>query len=273
MKEGDMKKNIVSGIIICLVTFYFDFASAQIQGKFWFGGMGAYLDYKEKEAGKVLDKDYGWLPGFEGGFLLSERDWMLRIMGRRVSGDVTYDGQTSEGVPLKFDNEHETIWSVELNYGYTFKTIINVTPYVGIGYRKWVRGKAQLVQAADGSYVWNYKEVYKWGYVPVGVILEKRFLRSFKIGFDAAVVFPFNMEMTAYLSEIGGSDLDFDLGWHVGGRCELPIAWYIRPATAFYINPFYRYWNIGESNIVSGFYEPHSITHYYGVSCGVMFEF
>ena len=137
----------------------FNFTYAQIQGKFWFGGMGAYLDYKEKE------------------------------------------------------------------------------------------------------------------YVPVGVILEKRFLRSFKIGFDAAVVFPFNMEMTAYLSEIGGSDLDFDLGWHVGGRCELPIAWYIRPATAFYINPFYRYWNIGESNIVSGFYEPHSITHYYGVSCGVMFEF
>ncbi|HDD35704.1 MAG TPA: hypothetical protein ENF30_02770 [Candidatus Desulfofervidus auxilii] len=271
-----MKKAIVGNLLIFLLLFSFSSAFAQVQGKFWFGGLGAYLNYKEKDEGVVKDKDYGWLPGFEGGFLLSERNWILRIIGRWTGGNATYDGQTQGGIPVKFDNEHETIWSIELNYGYTIQGLISFTPYFGIGYRKWIRGKAQLVEAEDGSLVWDYEEVYKWGYVPIGMVIEKR-ISYLKIGIDGAVLLPFSMKMTAHQAEIGGSDTDYDLGWHVGAKCEIPIAFYVKPRTAFYIKPFYRYWNIKKSNLVlvesTITYEPHSITHFYGVSCGVIFEF
>jgi len=275
-----MKKTL----IVCLMVYFVIPAGlglAEVHGYFWLGGIGVFLDYTEKENGATLDRDHGWLPGVDSGLFLTERNWVLRFQGKwAYTNNATYNGQTDTRVPLNFDHEYETIWTIEANVGYTFHAPINFTPYIGLGYRRWSRGKAQRVQAEDGNYVWDYKEVYKWGYVPVGIILEKPFFKNrFEVELDTAILFPFSQDMTAYLSETDPaySDVGFDLGWRPGFRIKIPIRWYYTKTAALYISPFYRFWRIGRSNTVEAnggsYYEPRSTTHYYGVSCGLTFQF
>ncbi len=274
---------------LCLIFFLLCMSApclaedVAVHGTYWLGGMGMFLDYTEKEGSTVLDRDHGWLPGVDSGISVTERNWTFIFRGKYAStNNATYEGQTQGGVPLKFGHEYETIWTIEGNLGYTFKSVFNFTPYVGIGYRRWKRGKAQLVEDANGNLVWDYKEIYRWGYIPLGCRLEKTFSHKvFDFQIDMAILFPFSQDMTAYLSEIGGTDTGYDLGWRPGFRIEIPICWYFTPRSGLYVKPVYRYWGIGKSNTVTQIsgnliwqsYEPHSTTHYYGVSCGFIFRF
>jgi opacity protein-like surface antigen len=81
--------------------------------------------------------------------------------------------------------------------------------------------------------------------------------------------------MTAYFSELdpASGDLEFKLGNRVGYYAELPVRYKFSPSWSLVVKPWYEYSQIGQSDIVDGFYEPSSTTNLYGVNLGVVYSF
>ncbi|MCD6319454.1 MAG: hypothetical protein J7M03_02115 [Candidatus Desulfofervidaceae bacterium] len=44
------------------------------------------------------------------------------------TNNATYNGQTNTGIPLNFDHQYETIWTIEADIGYTFHTTVVCHP-------------------------------------------------------------------------------------------------------------------------------------------------
>jgi len=234
-----------------------------------------YFQYKEKEHDTTLDKDHGFLTGLNAAVLWTRNLWWMRgNLNFASTHRATYKGQTQSGDPLKFDNEHETVYMLEGDLGYTFEArvpwgIINVTPYTGVGYRRWIRGQTDTNTG-------NYKEVYTWGFVPLGVnMFPQAKPESWLIGLDLAVLLPFFPRLEAHLHDLNPvfEDVDFELPGRPGFRIQVPLLFKSSSKWSVRFVPMYTYWSFDQSRFeeTAGLpvYEPASVTHRFQVLLGV----
>ena len=234
-----------------------------------------HFQYKEKEHDTTLDKDYGSLIGLNAAVLWTRNPWWMRGNFNFASTHrATYKGQTQSGDPLKFDDEHETVYMFEGDLGYTFEArvpwgIINVTPYTGVGYRRWSRGQTDTNTG-------NYKEVYTWGFVPLGVnMFPQAKPESWLIGLDLAVLLPFSPRLEAHLHDLNPvfEDVDFELPGRPGFRIQVPLLFKSSSKWSVRFVPMYTYWSFDQSRFeeTAGLpvYEPASVTHRFQVLLGV----
>lgn len=240
------------------------------------------LMYKEYQGGTVLDKDYGALNGIS----VSVRHDMDRNFARfsftyRMTDTATYSGaivsfSTGSSTPY-YHSTPERFLTWEAAYG--FKTAHYGTaafsPYVGIGYWDWLRGKNELP---------DYQEDYTWWYTVIGLSYVKK-SGLWMFGIDGAVEFPFNAKMTTNTAG-ATNDLNFNIKPKPGYRIEIPVNYTIQQDsrnTFVFFTPFYQKWDIGASDPVlatfSGtgtsvfLYEPDSTTDIYGFRIGVGVKF
>ncbi len=205
--------------------------------------------------------------------LPAPNDFYSKMFLEFSSGDVEFDGTTQAGTPIRFSNDNRQIFfRGELDVGYNLAVTgnISIKPYTGYGYRYWERGQASVT----ATYI-SYKEKYYWHYIPVGIAAEFNCGKKVVIEPNVGLRIMFYGKMTAYFSELNpaSNDPEFKLGNKVGYYAELPVRYKFSQAWSLVVKPWYEYSEIGQSDIVDGFYEPSSTTKLYGVNFGVVYSF
>jgi hypothetical protein len=232
-----------------------------------------YFDYKEDLVLPSKSTESGWLPGIWGSYTYQQNSiFYTKISTQYAAGDLTFDGSTLSGTPVKYDTNPHRFIKLEWVLGYPWAAGANVviTPYLGVGYRFWQRGRADTTSSFT-----SYQEDYSWGYFPAGIRVEYDINSRLRVGVNAAMNYMFGGNMKAYLSEVSSfSDMSFTLGNKIGWSAELPITYKFNLQWSLTVTPWYEYSAIGESPINAfGFYEPSSSTNQYGVNLSVNYSF
>jgi len=247
---------------------------------FEFGMMYHYFDYKEDVSpGKSTEK--GWLPGIYLGWNYNKKNAVYSKVFLEFSyGDTKYDGTDQSGaIPVTFDNDNgQFLFRGEWDIGYNFAVTKNISlkPYVGYGYRHWLRGETTLRSNGISS----IKERYYWHYLPAGLSAEFTIGDKFSIEPNAGMRWMFFGKMRAYFSDLdpGNNDPEFKLGNKLGWYAEIPLKYAFSQYWSVVVKPWYEYSAIGKSDevaqtnygIVKAYpHEPASKTHQYGVNVGL----
>jgi hypothetical protein len=298
-----VKKVAIISFLLMLTMAGPAFAQTQSGGagengyRFTLGYNGAYLHYEELNPqngeidpvfGEVLDKDTGWLNGLTTGlrydnsmslpfFAQFNFDWL-------TSGSAKYTGALQNGTPITSPTP-ESIYKGELDLGYKIwnPAHFSLAPYLGIGYRSWVRGQDVLP---------DYQEIYNWWYGAAGLEAKLRAGRLLA-GVDAAALFPFSPTMKTNIAGMTDQG-QFTLKSRVGYGVQVPISYDISGENdsrgrdyseetqhfrwSVFMTPYYERWSVGKSGTViltagqvpvALALEPKSNTDLYGVKAGI----
>jgi len=207
-------------LLLSSVSFAGDSVGAgQMGGTIFVGYDGAHLSYKEFMNGSVLDKDTGWQNGGYAELRYDEKYAFIRMNFDVVgSGNATYEGALQDGTPLTMSTK-ELIYKTELDAGYKALNFgrATLTPYLGIGYRSWNRGKDDLP---------DYEEKYTWWYGVLGANLACRAADRLLIGLDAVALWPIDPKMK---TDVAGlyDEAEFNIKSRWGFRVEVPASYEI----------------------------------------------
>jgi hypothetical protein len=285
-EERLLKRMVFIAGLICMYAAFGSIASAeetkpagaaQTGTTIYFGYNGNYLYYQEVVHGDVLDKDNGLLYG--GYFEVRGDNEYLLV---RISVDYSwtdsakYTGALQNGTPISLSTREEFYLS-ELSIGYkalNFSTA-TLTPYAGVGYRRWIRGEDKLP---------SYQEDYSWWYVAVGLNLAYRY-DKWVFALDGAVAFPFESEMTTSIAGLYDPAV-FNIKSRPGYRVQASVNYTVYANNNLKVlvfgTPYYQRWNIKQSDTViltqngvpvQAAYEPKSSTDLYGLKLGVGVNF
>lgn len=250
---------------------------------FEFGVMYHYFDYKEDLPAPLKSTEKGWLPGIYLGWNYNKKNAVYTKVFLEFSyGDTKYDGTTQSGTPIIYsDDNRQFLFRGEWDIGYNFALTKNISikPYVGYGYRHWVRGETEW-----RSIAWSIKERYYWNYLPAGLSAEFNMSDKFFLEPNVGIRWMFFGKMRAYFSEMmaGYNDPEFKLGNKLGWYAEIPIRYKFSQYWSVVVKPWYEYSEIGKSDYEDltyyglyedTYYEPASRTHQYGLNVGMVFSY
>jgi len=221
------------------------------------------FNYQEFDgAGSLLDTERGGIPGLSLNLEWRKMDWTVEGATSYHFGKVIYDGQTNYGAPYSTLTNERTS-DTTLRAGMWFGTSYRVMPFVGIGYRRWDR---DILPASLGGLF----ESYQWPYLWIGtkVSLTKNAATNHVL--DIGLIRPIKPEMWI---DFKGA---FNASPHVypesrtGLRCTLTSNLMITKNLNLILEPFYEYWALGKSPVVTqntiSVYEPASKTNNVGVN-------
>jgi hypothetical protein len=155
---------------------------------------------------------------------------------------------------------NDKITNTEITFGNPVSDTNSEYVYTGVGFHNWDRN----ITGSGG-----YLEQYSWGYIPVGYRSEYRINNKWGGALDVAAKFMFDGQMNA--SPLSGT---FNLGSKVGFKAELPYTYKADSQWSMILTPWYEYSGISQSsNSISGYVEPDSMTHQYGVDVGISYTF
>jgi hypothetical protein len=239
---------------------------------FELGFMYYKFDYKEDLENPLKSEEYGWLPGVYFDYTFKKKSSIYgKIFLSYAAADITYDGSTWGGTPLKYSDESAQMFKFEANIGYAMPISKDflIIPYLGYGYQWWERGKGIFSETAI-----MYQEEYRWHYIPVGIKADYNITEKLNIAAAAAVNFMFYGEMNASFAFLGGPDMDFTLGNRIGFYAEIPVTYQFTNYIGISVTPWYEYSAFGQSDVNEyDFVEPPSKTNKYGVNLGILASF
>lgn len=187
----------------------------------------------------------------------------------RVESD--FDGSTQLGTPIQGKNNH-VLFRLEADFYWNLTE--NFFVYSGYGYRYWDR----FLSGGTG-----YREIYTWGYIPLGALIEFPLSEQVQIGVDFAYLIMRNGKLKVIFSEtvINGDDTELTLGNKPGYRLRLPIDFLqaSKGPYSFQVTPWYELSEIGESDekynstMAGQIKEPASKTIQYGLILGLKVRF
>jgi len=236
------------------------FSGAGLQRRTWDIGPEMY-SFKYEEPGIMEEK--GIFYGVRLGYTI--RDWlpaspkksqsdggtMFRMEGRLAKGLVDYDGETLDGTPVKANNiddfafEGRLLLGGDILSGDTLNTL-----YGGIGYR--------YLNDDSSIYAGGYERESNYLYVPLGYQFDSSHQIGWSFGFGAEFDFFIAGIQRSHLSNAGLYDIDNRQNSGYGYRASIRFQHKSKGAI-FVIEPFFRYWNIEESEIEYAGYD------YYGL--------
>lgn len=150
---------------------------------------------------------------------------------------------------------------------------IPITPYIGLGYH-YLIDDSEGMQTTTGHYGYLREQTYL--YTPVGIEFSdiQIFGSAWQFGVNFEYDFLWYGENTTDLTSVDGPVLNFEQEDGYGLRTSARFY-----TQNFVIEPFIKYWNIDDSEIVEfesggeifGFYEPENTTLEYGVKLAYKF--
>jgi len=187
------------------------------------------------------------------------------VEGRFLTGHTDYDGYLMNGTPSTAD--HITDWYLELRglQGYTLdiNSSWHFTPYIGMGYRF-------LSNNMDEDDTGGYRRESTYVYVPIGFSLSTG-ANGMRVSLTGEFDWLLYGNQMSGLSRFGESDInntqEKGLGARGGLKVELPIG----TVAGIFVEPFYRFWKIQNSDVQRGYYEPFNISREYGIKAGIVF--
>jgi hypothetical protein len=219
-------------------AYYFQYKEPGIKDTGYFYGVQAAYTYRE------------WVPIFptdEAGV-----KWMARIEGRFDWGVVDYDGSLQDGTPYTINNISDSSGEFRLLLGMDFpKATVVDTIYAGVGNR--------FLKDNGGSDPAGYDRSANYIYLPVGFTtlrnLAVDWLMSANVEFDLLLMGNQSSDLkdfgygTVHNRQNSGYGIRGSVGFEHPGK-DIDVS----------IEPFVRYWNIAESELNNGWYEPKNNT-------------
>jgi hypothetical protein len=186
-----------------------------------------------------------------------------------LSGTGTYDGQFSDGTPLKTENK-DTITTLRGLFGY--QTELNdsnmLVPFAGLGLRYLVN-----IQSGPGS----YKREINYSYLPVGVALRSQITSNFSTELQAEYDVFLAGTATSHLSDVSSNypDVQNEQTSGSGYRVSAHFKWNFGNFMMG-IQPFLQNWKVANSNekyigYGRSVYEPENETTMTGANLSVSF--
>ena len=237
------------------------------------------FDYAEYLDGQFLDGETGLLPGFYASYAkdIGVQSY-IKFAGTYHLGEVDYDGETQgAGIPIQSTSDADIVdtyfvYGRRLNNG--AKTAFPFGVYGGLGYRYWRRNINPSL-TPSGNTVAGVLEYYDWFYITAGLKGHIATINNMSVNFNIRTTRMMHAEIEIdYLGFQNRDNNSLDLGEKWGLFVGVPIkfkAW----DQNITIEPFYRQWDIGRSNIDpitsagvptgSGVFEPDSETRNFGV--------
>jgi hypothetical protein len=262
-----MKKIFYSVLLVCGTCF----PLRSLAHEMIFGVNAYSFDYQEDlpSPKKSTEKATVFMAFFDGKIFvpsLGGQSFLKFESEISPSTASQFDGTTQTGVPVQ-DTNYLTFLRLEGDV--YWEAAANTFLYSGLGIRYWNR----FLSGGTG-----YREIYTWGYVPVGVYVQIPLNPDLTLGFDASYGFMFNGEIKVIFSETvsGGDDTVLKLGNRGGYKFQVPVKYqFSKSQFGIWINPWYEYSEIGSSDIQSNqtmgglIQEPASRTIQYGVATGL----
>lgn len=221
-----------------------------------------YAEYNP--AGNVLDKEQGVMPGLS--FRFAQRRyawggaWEWEGLAGYHHGRVDYTGQTQSGVPYN-TNTDEEISDFALRMGRWFEGSYPVMPYAGLGYRRWDR---DILPAGLGGLF----ESYRWKYAWLGAKILAYQQETSNLTLDIGWIKPIDPEMLVDFRGAYNATPRLKLGSRAGLRLMLTSHLTIRENTTLIMEPYYEYWQLGRSPLITtggiSVLEPASKTRNFG---------
>ena len=173
--------------------------------------------------------------------ILSDGGSMFRAEFRFAKGQVDYDGETMEGVPVRADGIDDFAFEGRLLLGGdNLRWDALNTLYSGIGYR--------YLNDDSSIYAGGYERESNYLYIPLGYQFESSREIGWSFGFGVEYDFFISGIQRSHLSNVGLYDVDNRQNGGYGYRASIRFQHKSKDAI-FMIEPFYRYWDIDESEI------------------------
>ncbi len=184
---------------------------------------------------------------------------MFRAEGRFASGQVDYDGRLMDGTPLTINNiddfaaEGRLLLGRDWLGGSTLHTV-----YGGVGYR--------YLNDDLSFHPSGYERESNYLYIPVGYQFDSSSEMGWSFGFGLEWDIFIVGNQRTHLSGlgIGLRDVDNRQDSGYGYRASIKIQNKTK-RSSFTIEPFFRYWDIDDSEIVRGMLEPANETTEFGI--------
>jgi len=201
--------------------------------------MGASLMYTQHNIG-------------QGGFVSGE----LRYMEGRTDYDGYLDIPTHP--VYKFDDIGDYYVEGRLIYGQNLQLdqVWTLSPYYGLGYRR-------LRDHGDKDPLGYFRQS-EYYYMPLGAYLQVKWDGGY-IRFNGEADYLLQGEQ--YSGRNGGVTNTQREGYGLRGSVRIGFG----GSTSVFVEPFYRYWHLQDSDVVSGLVEPHNSTREYGIKAGFTF--
>lgn len=204
----------------------------------------------------------------------------LRYMG----GNVDYDGwmQYSNGTvePSKSEGLKDYYFEAALKVGRTYYLArpLELAPYLGLGWR-------QLRNHAEEMGAGGYERTSTYVYMPIGLNLVYAPTESFSLTLNGQFDWLLRGNQYSRMTDIPGylSDSSNRQDQGYGVRVSVKAAVNLSRSMGIFIEPFWRYWHIQNSNEQWYYYnadptlpafaliEPFNTTQEYGIRAGISF--
>jgi hypothetical protein len=171
------------------------------------------------------------------------------------------------GTPYNVNNIDDYIWETRGLFGYDFKNkVARTTPYTGLGYR---------YLNDDGSFdPAGYERESNYLYIPIG--MDVLLYSQGPLALSGIVEFDVlawgkqksHLEDVEGLEDLGIIENTQHHGWGLRSSVRLQQQ---KPGLNLGVEPFVRYWSIGDSEVVDGGLEPKNYSVEWGVRIILVF--
>jgi hypothetical protein len=238
------------------------------------------MNLKGNYAGPSLN--YTYRPNFDGNVFEKAID-ELRLQGRFAWGSVNYTGSLmdGEGITASGIKDHMYELRALVAKSIAVGSGMRVTPYIGLGYRYLFDGQ--------GKTEYGYDRESQYIYLPLGGDAIFRFGRGWSLGLNMEYDHLIAGRQKSHIENVdsGFSSLENKQTDGYGLRGSIKLAKDVSQRVSVFVQPYFRYWNIKQSDgkpllyndsvycDVSGCYdsmvEPKNTTTEVGLKMGVGF--
>ncbi len=229
-----------------------------------FFAVGTEVSYFQYEEPGVM-KETGVMAGIVGSYAYHNYI-MLKAEGKLAAGLLDYDGALSDGTPLTINSIPNYMFEVRGLLGYDFAAkAVTITPYLGIGYR-WLQDNSQEQS------VYGYKRESNRLYLPIGLEFVANLGNGWFLGAAGEYDFFLWGKQKSYGSDLNPAYPDVEnkqtKGYGVRGSISIAKK---GEKVGFVIEPYVKYWNMDDSEINLGIYEPKNNSTEIGCKLAVTF--
>ena len=290
-----MKKIIFSGLLLLLVSPVFAWEDKQdkFEIAYEFSDYGyrePHMDYPIHISGKkqgvsvVYARQHAFssFSGYEG-----EDPSFAQLEFRYMTGKVDYDGywvdsSTNQATPATINNEKDYYAELALKMGlkYAWTERVSFAPFIGLGYRGLRNGEDKYIDIGGGNLGFSYQRTSTYIYAPMGLSLAWEPSDSTRLTlngeFDWLIVGNQNSHVDGANVSAASNEQDKGYGVRASVKFEVNLG-----AVSVFAEPFWRYWKIQNSDVVSiydigtstwyGLLEPFNIMREYGIRAGIAF--
>lgn len=242
-----MKKEIVAFAVYLICALTGNSSAEQLQMKmhsFEIGPEASFIQYVEPD----VMKETGYMVGAAGSYAY-HNNLMLKAEGKASYGMVYYENSGT------IDNIPNYMFEGRLMGGFDFPVLEAsiVTPYIGVGYRYLVDDAGGKVSSTGAG---GYKRESNYYYSPIGIETLTSLKNEWYVGIVLEYDHFWKGRQVSHIGDVNPSVGTIKNDQNDGYGLRGSIRFKKEGNFSYVLEPFARYWNIDDSEVVDTWIEP-----------------